>query len=65
MQEPGVISVEADMVRGSVCTRREHRSVLYRIADERVSAIVVLTRQLLRENAEHVAACCTIDAGAR
>ena len=47
---------------GFVTTRREHRSVLYRIADERVSAMVALARELLRDNAEHVAACCTIDA---
>src|SRR5713101_6150089 len=47
---------------GFVSTRREHRSVLYRIADERVSAMVALAHELLRDNAEHVAACCTIDA---
>ncbi len=47
---------------GFVATRREHRSVLYRIADERVSAMVALAHELLRDNAEHVAACCTIDA---
>jgi DNA-binding transcriptional ArsR family regulator len=49
---------------GFVVTRREHRSVLYRIADERVSAMVALAQQLLRDKAEHVAACCTIDAKA-
>jgi len=49
---------------GFVATRREHRAVLYRIADERVSAMVVLAHELLRDNAEHVAACCTIDAKA-
>jgi DNA-binding transcriptional ArsR family regulator len=46
---------------GFVTTRREHRSVLYRIADERVSAMVALAHGLLADNAEHVAACCTID----
>lgn len=49
---------------GFVATRREHRSVLYRIADERVSAMVALGGELLRDNAQHVAACCTIDAKA-
>src|SRR2546421_9047993 len=49
---------------GFVATRREHRAVLYRIADERVSAMVVLAHELLRDNAEHVAVCCTIDAKA-
>jgi ArsR family transcriptional regulator, cadmium/lead-responsive transcriptional repressor len=49
---------------GFVATRREHRSVLYRIADERVSAMVALAHDLLRDNAEHVAACSTIDAKA-
>ena len=46
---------------GFVATRREHRSVLYRLADERVSAMVALAHGLLADNAEHVAACCTID----
>jgi DNA-binding transcriptional ArsR family regulator len=46
---------------GFVATRREHRSVLYRIADERVSAMVALAHGLLADNAEHVAACCAID----
>lgn len=46
---------------GFVATRREHRSVVYRIADERVSAMVALAHGLLADNAEHVAACCTID----
>jgi DNA-binding transcriptional ArsR family regulator len=50
---------------GFVSTRREHRSVLYRIADERVSAIVELAHALLTDNAEHVAACRTIDAEKR
>jgi ArsR family transcriptional regulator, cadmium/lead-responsive transcriptional repressor len=49
---------------GFVATRREHRSVLYRIADDRVSAMVALAGELLRDNAEHVAACGTIDAKA-
>ena len=47
---------------GFVATRREQRAVIYRIADERVRAIVALGHELLRDNAEHVAACGTIDA---
>lgn len=47
---------------GFVSTRREQRAVIYRIADERVRAIVALGHELLRHNAEHVAACGTIDA---
>jgi len=50
---------------GFVSTRRRQRSVLYRIADERVSAMVALAHELLRDNAEHVAACRTIDAEGR
>lgn len=46
---------------GFVATRREQRSVIYRIADDRVRALVALARELLHDNAEHVAACCTID----
>jgi ArsR family transcriptional regulator len=47
---------------GFVATRREQRAVIYRIADDRVRAIVALGHELLRDNAEHVAACGTIDA---
>jgi ArsR family transcriptional regulator, cadmium/lead-responsive transcriptional repressor len=47
---------------GFVTTRREQRSVLYRIADERVNAMVALAHQLLADNAAHVASCCSIDA---
>ncbi len=46
---------------GFVETRREHRTVLYRLADERVSEVLELGRALLADNAEHVAACGTID----
>src|SRR5919204_2511147 len=42
---------------GFVVTRREHRTIHYRLADERVSAVVELGRALLHGNAEHVAAC--------
>ncbi len=47
---------------GFVTTRREHRTIHYRLADERVGEIVTLARQLLSENADHVAACTRIDA---
>jgi ArsR family transcriptional regulator len=47
---------------GFVSTRREHRTIHYRLADERVREIVALARQLLSENADHVAACTRIDA---
>lgn len=49
---------------GFVATRREHRTVYNRIADERVSAVITLACDLLSDNAEHVAACRTIDAKA-
>jgi ArsR family transcriptional regulator, cadmium/lead-responsive transcriptional repressor len=48
---------------GFVATRREHRTVLNRIADPRVVAMLDLAQSLLRDNAEHVAACCRIDSG--
>jgi DNA-binding transcriptional ArsR family regulator len=48
---------------GFVVTRREHRTVLYRLADERVSEVLELGRALLADNTEHVAACGTIDRG--
>ena len=46
---------------GFVITRREHRTVYYRLADERVGAVIALGRALLHDNEEHVAACKRID----
>lgn len=46
---------------GFVDSRREHRTVYYRVTDERVGQILDLAHSLLRDNAEHVAACRTID----
>lgn len=46
---------------GFVVARRDHPSVLYRVADERVFAILKLGRDLLGDNAEHVAACNRVD----
>src|SRR4051794_40218442 len=46
---------------GFVATRREHRTIHYRLADERVREIVTLARALLADNADHVAACTRID----
>jgi DNA-binding transcriptional ArsR family regulator len=47
---------------GFVATRREHRSVIYRVADPRVHDLVTGADALLEDNAEHVACCRTIDA---
>ncbi len=46
---------------GFVHTRREHRTVHYRIADQRVTELLELGRALLDDNAEHVAACRRAD----
>jgi DNA-binding transcriptional ArsR family regulator len=46
---------------GFVIARREHRMVHYRLADERVAAVIELARGLLYDNAEHVAACGRVD----
>jgi len=46
---------------GFVDARREHRTVLNRIADPRVSQMLDLAHALLSDNAEHVAVCCHID----
>jgi len=46
---------------GFVITRREQRTIYYRLADERVAAVVELARELLHGNAEHVAACQQVD----
>src|SRR5919109_1473716 len=46
---------------GFVHTRRDHPTVYYRVADERVTQLLELGRALLADNAEHVAACRRID----
>jgi DNA-binding transcriptional ArsR family regulator len=48
---------------GFVHTRRDHPTVYYRVADERVTQLLELGRALLADNAEHVAACRRVDAG--
>jgi ArsR family transcriptional regulator, cadmium/lead-responsive transcriptional repressor len=47
---------------GFVTSRREYRTVYYRVADPRVAALVATGRALLADNAEHVAACRRVDA---
>ena len=47
---------------GFVQTRREHPTVFYSVADDRVSELLVLGRALLADNAEHVAACRRVGA---
>jgi DNA-binding transcriptional ArsR family regulator len=49
---------------GFVEARREHRTVLNRIADPRVNAMLDLANALLADKADHVAACCHIDGDA-
>jgi DNA-binding transcriptional ArsR family regulator len=48
---------------GFVNARREHRTVYNRVADRKVSRVIALARELLSNNAEHVAACRRIDGG--
>ena len=48
---------------GFVSSRREHRTIYYRLADDRVEAIIGLARALLADNAEYVAACGRVDGG--
>ncbi len=48
---------------GFVETRRDHRTVYYRLADPRVSEIIALARGLLAGNAEHVATCRRVGGG--
>jgi len=47
---------------GFIEARREHRTVYNRIADKRVVKMLDLAHALLADNAEHVAACCRIEA---
>ena len=46
---------------GFVDSRREYRTVYYRVADKRVIKMLELAHSLLEDNAEHVAACRRID----
>ena len=46
---------------GFVHTRREHRVVHYRVADERVDHLLTLAHALLADNEEHIASCCRIE----
>jgi len=48
---------------GFVQTRRAHRVVYYRVADDRVLEVLALGRALLGDNAEHVAACRRVHGG--
>jgi ArsR family transcriptional regulator, cadmium/lead-responsive transcriptional repressor len=48
---------------GFVTTRREHRTVYNQVADPKVSRVIALARDLLANNAEHVAACRRVDGG--
>jgi DNA-binding transcriptional ArsR family regulator len=48
---------------GFVHTRRDHPTVYYRVADDRVTQLLALAHALLSDNAEHVAACRRIDSG--
>jgi DNA-binding transcriptional ArsR family regulator len=47
---------------GFVETRRDHPTIYYRVADDRVTHLLTLAHALLSDNAEHVAACRRIDA---
>jgi DNA-binding transcriptional ArsR family regulator len=49
---------------GFVDTRREHPTVYYRVADERVTQLLAIAHALLSDNAEHVAACRRVDSPA-
>ena len=46
---------------GFVESRREQRTIYYRVADGRVERILKLARELLEQNEAHVAACRRID----
>jgi ArsR family transcriptional regulator, cadmium/lead-responsive transcriptional repressor len=48
---------------GFVATRREHRTVYYRLADERVQEMIGVGRELLHGNEGYVASCRRVDAG--
>lgn len=45
---------------GYVTTQRRGRSIIYEIADERVRLILDLTRRIVADNAQRIAACVRI-----
>lgn len=45
---------------GYVATERRGRSIIYRITDERVRAILELTRDIVADNANRIASCLRI-----
>jgi DNA-binding transcriptional ArsR family regulator len=47
---------------GFVERERRHPNVFYRVADDRVIELLRLGRELLADNAEHVAACRRVGA---
>ena len=47
---------------GFIEARRDGRTVYNRIADPRVATMLDLADSLLADNADHVAACCRIEA---
>ncbi len=48
---------------GFVETRRAHRIIYYRVADDRVLEVLTLGRALMGDNVKHVAACRRVDPG--
>lgn len=50
---------------GYVATRRDGRSVYYRVADPRVRQLVRLARRLVEENTDRIRACTIIDRRSR
>ncbi len=48
---------------GFVVGERQHRTVRYRLVDDRVTTAIDLARSLLGDNAEHIRACGIIDGG--
>ena len=47
---------------GFVNSRRDGRLVSYSIADPRVGELIELGQALLADNADHIAACCQLEA---
>src|SRR3954454_24984252 len=49
---------------GFVATRRQQRSIVYRVADARVIELIALADGLLEDNEDHVRSCSVIPAPA-
>jgi DNA-binding transcriptional ArsR family regulator len=45
---------------GYVATERQGRAIIYRVIDRRIRAVIELIREIVADNAAHIASCARI-----